>query len=151
MGDHRLLVAIVDDEEPVRKALRRLFLAAGIDVETFASGDELLESVKIHRPDCAVIDLHLPGSTGLEVLQRLVQAGVRVPTVIITGHDQSGVAERALAAGASAYLRKPLDEERLIAAVESAVRETQCGEDLEIGAPQPSGRRLDVRLLGPRS
>lgn len=125
MSNPRLLVAIVDDEEPVRKALRRLFLSAGIDVETFATGDELLESVRIHRPDCAVIDLHLPGLTGLDVQQRLVEAGVHLPTVIITGHDQAGVAERVLAAGAAAYLRKPLDEETLLAAVASAVREGQ--------------------------
>lgn len=151
MGAHRLLVAIVDDEEPVRKALRRLFLAAGIDVETFSSGDELLASVKIHRPDCAVIDLHLPGSTGLEVQQRLVQAGLCVPTVIITGHDQSGVAERVMAAGAFAYLRKPLDAECLLAAVESAVREAQCCGRVEIGASQDSGKKPGVGHLGPRS
>jgi len=125
MGAHRLLVAIVDDEEPVRRALRRLFLVAGIDVETFGSGDELLESVKLHQPDCAVIDLHLPGSTGLDVVQSLARAGIHLPTVIITGHDQPGTAERVLAAGASAYLCKPLDEECLLSAIESAVREAR--------------------------
>jgi FixJ family two-component response regulator len=151
MGAHRLLVAIVDDEEPVRKALRRLFLAAGIDVETFASGDELLESVKIHRPDCAVIDLHLPGLSGLEVQQRLVRAGVRLPTIIITGHDQSGVAERVLAAGASAYLRKPLDEERLLAAIESAVREARYRGEVEMAGSQVPGERPGAEVLGPRS
>jgi FixJ family two-component response regulator len=151
MGAHRLLVAIVDDEEPVRKALRRLFLAVGIDVETFASGDEFLESVKIHRPDCAVIDLHLPGLTGLEVQQRLTRAGVRLPTIIITGHDQSGTAERVLAAGASAYLRKPLDEERLLAAIESAVREARYGGEVELAASNHSGERPGAELLGPRS
>ena len=156
MRAHRLLVAIVDDEEPVRKALRRLFLAAGIDVETFASGDELLESVKINRPDCAVIDLHLPGSTGLEVQQRLVQAGVHLPTVIITGHDQPGTAERALAAGASAYLCKPLDEERLLDAIESAVREARCGDggdcgEVEIAASRQSGKKRDAEHLGPKA
>lgn len=141
MGGRRLLVAIVDDEEPVRKALRRLFLAAGIDVETFASGDELLESVKLHRPDCAVIDLHLPGSTGLEVQQRLVHEGIRLPTIIITGHDQAGVAERVLAAGASAYLRKPLDEERLLDAVEWAVREARSRGEVELAASLSSGKK----------
>jgi FixJ family two-component response regulator len=151
MGAHRLLVAIVDDEEPVRKALRRLFLASGIDVETFASGDEFLESVKMHRPDCAVIDLHLPGLTGLEVQQRLAGGGVRLPTIIITGHDQSGTAERVLAAGASAYLRKPLDEERLLAAIESAVREARCSVEVEMAASRHSGKRPGAELLGPRS
>jgi two-component system response regulator FixJ len=122
MSRRRLLVAIVDDEEPVRRALRRLFLVAGIDVETFASGYEFLESVKLQRPDCAVIDLRLPGLTGLDVQERLVEAGIRLPTVIVTGHDQAGIAERVLAAGASAYLSKPLDEESLLKTVASVVR-----------------------------
>lgn len=120
MGTRRLLVAIMDDEEPVRRALRRLFLSAGIDVETFASGEEFLESVKVQQPDCAVLDLRLPGLTGLEVQERLVEAGIHLPTVIISGHDQAGIAERVLAAGASAYLRKPLDEQSLLDAVAAA-------------------------------
>ena len=122
MSDRRLLVAIVDDEEPVRKALRRLFLSADIDVETFASGDEFLASLSVRPPDCAVIDLHLPGLTGLEVQDRIAAAGIRLPTVIITGDDQKGTAERALAAGASTYLSKPLDDKVLLAAVAKAVR-----------------------------
>src|ERR1700742_1197825 len=87
MRRRRLLVAIVDDEEPVRRALRRLFLSVGIDVETFSSGSEFLDSVRTQRPDCAVLDLHLPGLTGLDVQERLVEAGIRVPMVIVTGHD----------------------------------------------------------------
>ena len=122
MSDRRLLVAIVDDEEPVRKALRRLFLSAGIDVEMFASGDQFLEALGTCRPDCAVIDLHLPGLSGLEVQERIAEAGIRLPTVIITGNDQLGVAERVLAAGASTYLSKPLDDKILLAAVAKAVR-----------------------------
>jgi FixJ family two-component response regulator len=125
MDGRRLLVAIVDDEEPVRKALRRLFLSAGIDVETFASGSEFLTSIATRRPDCVVLDQHLPGLTGLDVQVRLVEAGVRVPTVIITGHDQDGAAERALAAGASSYLNKPLDDKVLLAAVAEAVQRAQ--------------------------
>lgn len=123
MTDRRLLVAIVDDEEPVRKALRRLLLSAGIDVETFASGDEFLAAMgSDHRPDCAVIDLHLPGLSGLEVQERIAEAGIRLPTVIITGNDQTGVEERVLAAGAFTYLSKPLDDKILLAAVAEAVR-----------------------------
>lgn len=125
MSPRRLLVAIVDDEEPVRRALRRLFLSVGIDVETFANGYEFLESVKVQRPDCAVVDMRLPGLTGLDVLQRLTEAGIRVPTVIVTGNDQPGEAERAMAASASAFLRKPLDQESLLDAVTAAVNEAR--------------------------
>ena len=123
MRRDRLLVAIVDDEEPVRRALRRLFLSAGVDVETFASGYEFLDSVKTQRPDCAVLDLRLPGLTGLDVQERLLASGIRLPTVIVTGNDEPHLEERVLAAGASAYLRKPLDDRILLDAVASAVRE----------------------------
>lgn len=123
MSGHRLLVAIVDDEEPVRRALRRLFIAAGIDVETFASGYEFLDFVKTQRPDCAILDLRLPGLTGLDIQERLLAAGIRVPTVIVTGNDQPHLAERVLAAGASAYLRKPLDDRVLLQAVTAAARQ----------------------------
>ena len=122
LGQRRLLVAVVDDEEAVRKALRRLLLAAGIDVETFASGDEFLAFLNTRRPDCAVLDVHLTGLTGLDVQERIVEAGICLPTVIITGHDLAGLAERALAAGAVACLSKPLDDEVLLAAVATAVR-----------------------------
>ena len=129
MSRRRLLVAIVDDEEPVRRALRRLFLSAGIDVETFASGYELLGSVKAKPPDCVVLDLHLPGMTGLDVLERLAEANIRLPTVVVTGHDQTGLAEKAMAAGASIYLRKPLDEQSLLDSVAAAVREAELRSD----------------------
>ncbi len=121
MTDRRLLVAIVDDEEPIRKALRRLLLAAGMGVETFASGYEFLESVKVQRPDCVVLDLRLPGLTGLDVLEHLAAAGIQLPAVVVTGHDQTDLAERVLAAGASAYLRKPLHDQVLLDAVRLAV------------------------------
>jgi len=122
MSDRRLLVAIVDDEEPVRRALRRLFLSAGIDVETFASGFELLDSAVTQQADCVVLDLHLPGLTGFDVMEQLAARALDVPTVIVTGHNQPGTAERALAAHAFAFLEKPLDDRRLLDVVFSAAR-----------------------------
>jgi FixJ family two-component response regulator len=120
---HRLLVAIVDDEETVRRALSCFFLAAGLDVETFATGSEFVESASSHRPDCAVVDLQLPGLNGLEALTRLRGKGIDIPTVIVTGHHEAGAASRILAAGAAAYLRKPLDAEALLTTLLSAVRQ----------------------------
>ena len=117
-----LLIAVVDDEEPVRKALRRLFRSVGIGVETFASGQEALTSMQTEPPDCLVLDLHMPGLTGMDVLHQMTKSGVRVPTIVITGHDQPGLAAQLLAAGASAFLKKPLDEHTLLSAVTEAVR-----------------------------
>jgi FixJ family two-component response regulator len=115
------LIAVVDDEEPVRRALRRLFLASGYRAVTFASGYEILEYLARDRPDCALLDLHLPGLSGLDLLKRLRTMEPPVPSVIITGHDASGVKARVLAAGASQYLLKPLDDSVLLAAVAAAI------------------------------
>ena len=118
-----LQVAIVDDEESVRKALRRLFRSADMDVETFASGRDFLDSLAKHRPDCVVLDLHMPGLTGRDVQQQLAQTQPALPVIIITGKDEPGVRESVLAAGAADYLLKPLNDHTLLAAVTSAARE----------------------------
>lgn len=107
----------------MRKALRRLFRSADMDVETFASGREFLDSLPLHRPDCLVLDLHMPGLTGRDVQQHLADARPRLPIVVITGKDEPGVRESVLAAGAADYLLKPLDDCTLLAAVSSASRE----------------------------
>jgi FixJ family two-component response regulator len=118
----RLLVAVVDDEEAVRIALRRLLRSASLSVETFSSGAEFLESIKEHQPDCVILDLHMPQVGGFGVQARLAEAGIRLPTVVITGHDTDESRERALAGGAAAYLRKPVDDQALLDAITEAVR-----------------------------
>ena len=112
-------VAIVDDEEPIRKALRRLLRAAGIDAQSYASGQEFLEAAAAQRPDCLVLDLHMPGMSGLQVLRNLKQ---KLPTVIITAHDEPETREQCLNAGACAYLRKPLEDRLLLNAISAAMR-----------------------------
>jgi FixJ family two-component response regulator len=121
MRKPQLRVAVVDDEAPVRKALRRLLCAAGLEAETFASGQEFLEWLKTHHTDCLVLDLQMPGLTGFEVQQHLLRTGVRLPVVIITGHDEPTIHAQCLSAGAAAYLCKPLDDETLLAAITQAV------------------------------
>ncbi|HET9445300.1 MAG TPA: response regulator [Steroidobacteraceae bacterium] len=122
MQASRLVIAVVDDEEPVRRALGRLIQASGYDAVTFASGYEFLEFLSRVRPACALLDLHLPGLTGLDLLNNLSSMQPRVPSVVITGHDAPGVKARVLAAGASEYLLKPFDENVLLAAVAAASR-----------------------------
>ncbi len=97
-------VAIVDDEEAVRKALKRLLRAAGLEAETYASGREFLQASALRPPDCLVLDLHMPGMSGLQVLRELRAAPGAPPT------------------GASAYLRKPLDERLLLNAISATVK-----------------------------
>jgi len=115
----RPLVAIVDDEEPIRKALTRLLRSGGLDVESFPSGSEFLESLPAHRPDCVVLDLHMPVVNGFDVQARLVEFGV--PVVIITGHDSDETRARALAGRPAAYLRKPVNDQVLLDAIELAL------------------------------
>jgi FixJ family two-component response regulator len=121
MSEARALVAVVDDEKPVRVALERLLRSANFDVETFSSGIEFLESVKAHRPDCLILDLHMPQVDGFTVQARLTEANIRLSIVIITGHEANETRERALAGGASAYLRKPMDDQALLDAIADAI------------------------------
>ena len=114
-------VAIVDDEEPIRKALRRLLRASGLEAESYASGQEFLDATAERRPDCLVLDLHMSGMGGLELLRSLQSVKHKVPTVIITAHDEPETREQCLAAGACAYLRKPLDDRLLLNAISAAL------------------------------
>ena len=129
----RPMNSVVDDEEPVRKSLRRLFRSVGLEAETFASGPEFLASLAKQRPDCVILDLHLPEVSGLEVQEQLGRENPCLPVIVITGRDDPGLGERVLAAGAVAYLKKPLDEQALLAAITSAVPESETGEGLSNG------------------
>ena len=114
-------MAIVDDEECVRRAMGRLIRSAGIDVETFPSGAEFLQSLESHSPDCVLLDLHMPGLNGFEVQARLKEARSPVPIVVITGHDTDESRQRVTRAGVAAYLLKPVDEKILLDTISAAV------------------------------
>jgi len=127
------LIAIVEDEEPVRKALRRLLCSAGMDVKSFPSGVEFLESLTNQWPDCVVLDLQMPIMNGFEVQARLAELRVSVPVVIITGHDSDETRALALGGLPVAYLRKPVNDQLLLDAIALALRRS----------PQQSGARND--------
>ncbi len=115
-------VAILDDDQSVRTAITRLLKTAGMDAVCHASSRTLFNALEQEDPpDCLVLDLQMPGMGGMEVLQYLRHANVRVPIVIITAHDELGSPAACLAAGASAYLRKPLDADELIQAIGQAI------------------------------
>lgn len=117
-GGH--LVAIVDDDAGVLRALGRVVRSLGYDTVTYATGEALLGALKTRVPNCAILDQHLPGLTGLETLEALGRSSRRVPAIIVTAHDESGLAERCLAAGAAAFILKPVDDEALKAALSAA-------------------------------
>src|SRR5215472_10527661 len=115
------LIAIVDDDKAVGKAINRLLRSAGLNAETFVSGSEFLKSLQNRTPDCVVLDLQMPQVDGFEVQSRLSQTGVPVPVVAMTGWDIPGTWERAMEAGATAYLRKPIDDRALLDAIAAAI------------------------------
>jgi FixJ family two-component response regulator len=117
-------VAIVDDEDSIRKALKRLLRAANLEAESFASGPAFFDSLAKRRPDCVILDLHMPGMTGLHVLERLKQSGQQIPTIVITAYDEPETRASCLVTGAAAYLRKPLDSGLLLEAIATAVLQT---------------------------
>jgi FixJ family two-component response regulator len=112
-------VAVVDDEESVRKALCRLIRSAGFEVQSFASGIEYLNSLQEKKPDCLVIDLHMPVLNGLDVINKMSEQGFKIPTIVITGYDGVGMTQRVITAGAVTCLHKPVDDELLISALVS--------------------------------
>lgn len=117
------LIAVVDDDDSVRRALWRLLRTVGMDADPFATGTELLQlldSMPSYRPDCVIMDIQMPGLSGLEVQQRL--AGCTLPIIFITAYDDMAMRERALAAGAVACLRKPFNDELLVRTVRFALQ-----------------------------
>jgi len=115
------LLAVVDDDADVRVALTRLVSSAGFAVETFASGAEFLRSLEDHEPDCLVLDLHMPEMSGFDVQSALATGHANVPVVVITGHDTPESHARAVQLGARAYLCKPVDDEALLEAIDTAI------------------------------
>ncbi len=121
MPTHPLHITILDDDLSVRTAIRRLLKTSDISVDLYATSMELFDGISGHSPDCLILDLQMPGMNGLEVMNYLSHIGVHVPTVVITAHDEPGSRETCLAAGASAYLRKPLDADELLGAIGNAI------------------------------
>jgi FixJ family two-component response regulator len=116
-----LLIAVVDDEESIRKALSRLLRASGgYRVQTYSTGKEFLADWKAERPDAVVLDLHMPGLSGFEVHAQIAASDPSLPVIVITGHDSPETRQRALDGGAAAYLRKPVDEGLLLRAISGA-------------------------------
>jgi FixJ family two-component response regulator len=114
-------VCIIEDDESVRRALRRLMRSVGLEAEAFASAEEFLLAAGSPAPACLILDLHLPGLSGLELQARLKANGRDIPVVFITAYGDQHVREQALRAGALAFLEKPFAEQCLLAAVRRAL------------------------------
>ena len=115
-------VIVVDDDLSVREALASLARSIGLHVKLFPSAHEFLQSQRPESPSCVVLDVRLPGLSGLDLQRQLLEAGLNIPIIFITGHGDIPMSVRAMKAGAVEFLTKPFRDQDLIDAVESALR-----------------------------
>lgn len=125
MSRDKPLVVIVDDDASVCRAIKRLVRSAGMEADTFTSGQEfieMMEGMPWLEVDCLVLDVQMPAVNGLEVQRRMRKRERPIPIIFITAHDDADVRDRAMAAGAVAFLRKPFNDELFIRTVQEALK-----------------------------
>ena len=115
------LISIVDDDDSLRDSLNNLIRSVGFRAQGFASAEEFLNSTQLHDTECLILDVRMPGMSGLDLQRHLVAANSQIPIVFITSHADDDARERALQAGAVAFLYKPCREEMLLKAIDSAL------------------------------
>ena len=114
MNEQDAIIYVIDDDDAMRRSLIYLLDSAGWQTRPFASGREFLDQYDGHVPGCLILDVHLPGASGLELQQRLLEQGRHVPTLFITAFEGAASRQAALDSGALAFLQEPLDNERLL-------------------------------------
>ena len=141
------VVYVVDDDESVRRALSRLMRATGLEAKAFPSAQAFLEHPAPDRPACLVLDVRLPGPSGLDLQSALSQAQREIPIVFITGHGTVPTSVRAMKGGAVDFLQKPFDDRDLLEAVQRALQRSRAGR-----ADQAERAKVDERFgrLTPR-
>jgi FixJ family two-component response regulator len=115
------IIAIVDDDASAREGLQSLIRSAGWRVETFVSAQEFLGRRGAETPSCLILDLQLPGLSGLDLQERMAEVGLAIPIVFLTGHGDIPASVQAMKAGAVEFLTKPLDEQKLLQAIQEAL------------------------------
>ena len=117
---------VVDDDPSMREAVQDLIASVGLEARGFASPREFLEAVRPDAPACLVLDVRLPGSSGLNFQQELVQAGVLIPVIFITGHGDIPMSVRAIKAGAVEFLTKPFHDQELLDAINAGIERNRA-------------------------
>ena len=131
------LIHVVDDDDSLRSALQRLLAAAGYRVKAYASAGEFLLDPPADAPGCLLLDLRMPGPSGLDLQEALARHGIRLPVIFLSGHGDLATGVRAMKAGAVDFLSKPVEREPLLAAVARA---------LELDAAQRAASGVDREL-----
>lgn len=141
-------VCVVDDDEAVRDALKMLLSTAGLHVEEFVSAASFLKNYRPGHANCLVLDIRMPGMSGLTLQDELYKRRISIPIVFLTGHADVPIAVRALKKGAFDFIEKPLDSQRLVFAVLNALR-SETGQRGPL-APQPTQAADRLALLSDR-
>jgi FixJ family two-component response regulator len=152
--DQQPLVLVVDDDASLRNALNNLFRSVGLQTELFASASELLQSKLPDVPSCLVLDIRLPGVSGLDFQAELARANITIPIIFMTGHGDIPMTVRAMKAGAIDFLTKPFRDQDMLDAVTSAIeadrkrraREVELA-DMRSRLAELSPRELEVMTL----
>ncbi|SFM34812.1 response regulator transcription factor [Variovorax sp. OV329] len=121
MAPERPVVFVVDDDLAMREALQDLLASVGMDVRVFASTQDFMQAQRPDAPGCLVLDVRLPGASGLSFQEELPRAGVDLPVIFITGHGDIPMTVRAMKAGAVEFLSKPFRDQELLDAIDAAV------------------------------
>ena len=121
MSEERAVVFVVDDDPSMRRSLETLLRSVGHEVRLFSSADEFMHAERPDAPGCLVLDVRLPGMSGLTFQQELVKAGVALPIIFLTGYGDVPMTARAMKAGAAEFLTKPFDEQVLLDAIHAAI------------------------------
>ena len=148
------VIHVVDDDESVRSALKRLLVTAGYGVRTYPSAGEFLLDPPPDTPGCLLLDLRMPGPSGLDLQDSLARHGVRLPVIFFSGHGDLATGIRAMKAGAVDFLTKPVESKVLLEAIESALRTDAArrtnhgaGADLQARYAQLTAREREVLRL----
>jgi FixJ family two-component response regulator len=147
MREEHPTVFVVDDDSSMRDALRNLFRSVGLNVETFGVAQEFLSRERSKGPGCLVLDIRLPGLSGLDLQRQLADANIQIPIVFITAHGDIQMSVRAMKAGAVEFLTKPFRDQDLLDAVQQAVDRDRATRILQA---QEAETRQRYESLSPR-
>ncbi len=121
MPEQESTVFVVDDDDAVRNSMRWLVESVGLPVETYASAREFLETHDPNRPGCLVLDVRMPGMSGLDMQEKLHEKGIVIPIIVVTGHGDVPTAVRAIKAGAVEFIEKPVNDQLLLDTIQRCI------------------------------
>jgi len=134
------MVFVIDDDESIREALKSLIRSVGLSVETFSSAHDFLQSSRPDVPSCLILDVRMPGLSGLDLQRDLAEANIHIPIIFITGHGDIPMSVRAMKAGAVEFLTKPFRDQDLLDAIQQALERDRQVRSQQAGSAELRNR-----------